>query len=65
MKYLIMGNINIQNVDEGPIVGPLLFLINNNIIVYSCNILSFVLVVDDTAVYVHYNSSDGAIQILN
>ena len=47
------------------ILGPLLFLIYSNDIVNSSTILSFVLFVDDTTVYVHYDSIDDEIQILN
>ena len=44
---------------------PLLFLIHSNDIINSSNILSFVLFVDDTTVYVQHDSFDGAFQILN
>ena len=50
---------------QGSIFGPLLLLIYINDIVNSSNILSFVLFVDDTTVYVQHDSIDGAIQILN
>ena len=52
-------------VHQGSILGSLLFLIYINDIVNSSNILSFVHFADDTTVYVHHDSIDGAIQILN
>ena len=57
-------NLNI-GVPQGSILGPLWFLIHNNDIVNSSNILSFVLFADDTTVYVQHDSIEGAIQILN
>ena len=51
---------------QGSILGSLLLLIYINDIVNSSNILSFVLVADDTTVYVQHDSIiDGAIQIFN
>ena len=50
---------------QGYILGPLVFVIYINNIVNSSNILSFVLLADDTTVYVQHDSIDGAIQILS
>ena len=47
------------------VLGPLLFLIYINDIVSSRIILEFVLIADDTTVYVQHDSIDGTIQILN
>ena len=47
------------------VLGPLLFLVYINDIVNSSNILLFILLVDDTTVYIQHDSIDGAIQILN
>ena len=49
---------------QGTILRPLLFLIYNNNIIDSSNILSFILFVD-TTVYVQHDSIDYAIHILN
>ena len=45
----------------GSILGHLLFLIYINDIINSSNILLFVLLADDTTVYVQHDSIDGAI----
>ena len=63
-SHLSLLNLNI-GVPQGPILGPLLFLINIRDIINSSNILSFVFFADDTTVYVQRDSIDGAIQILN
>ena len=54
-----------MQVPQESIIRLLLFLIYINNIVNSRTILSFVLLADDTTVYVHNDSIDDAIQILN